>query len=273
MKNEFIVSALLLGDGCIEKLNNPNSKGPYRLAVSCSDKYFEYFEWKMNLFINHLGAKHYTLYEMVPQKVGLYNKRGNAGGSYKITSKYRVNDYYNYLYTNGKKDLTKYLNRVFNPLCLAIWFMDDGYIDNSAKNKNRDGKYHWGSLLFSLSTNNHDRWEVEYAVKFFKSKGLDCTMREHDKSTKHKRNGKENWCIHFRASASEKIWSMIKPYVYQVGPTMLHKFRLAVHLYDMEGTREDIELSTLTPLNLIDAKRRLARVESNKKISLVNEVL
>lgn len=236
VRKSQIVTALLLGDGgieCLKKRKNSKYGKPYRLSVCCSEVYKDYYNFKKKLLVSCFPDTDFVEY------LTRHNNVNGARG-YKLCTKKDVKQYYDFLYTDGKKDLKKYLMRVYNPLCMAIWFMDDGGTYNH-KNKNRDGKYYWSTPLFFLCTNSFREWEVDYAVSFFKCNGLDCRKTDCDK----KNDGSHNHRIDFRASATQDIWRMIRKYVYLVGPEMLYKFRLPLHIYDRNGSRDDIELKTI----------------------------
>lgn len=130
-----------------------------------------------------------------------------------------------------------------HPLCVAIWFMDDGNCQ-SGISKHRDGTKYLSRPYFRLATHEFDYSQHEQAVKWFKENfGIIPTISKQIER-RWKKEPYVQYYLSFPTKDSTQIWDIIKPYVHQV-PSMMWKFRFAVHFFDYGGSNKDIELSTV----------------------------
>lgn len=237
-----VITALLLGDGgiAISNRNRPNPS-PGMFYTCASVKFKDYYEWKKGIFREAVG------YDGKEYKVENSSRESTKKSSdllcYQYFSVDLVRPYANFLLSNYKKQLPKFLLRMHHPLCLAIWFMDDGNCQSSIS-KHRSGEKYLSRPYFRLATNQFDYSQHEYAVKWFADKwGVRPSIcRQIEK--RFRDEPYYSYTLRFSANDTEKIWGIIRPYISQVD-SMMWKFRFSVHFYDYKGSNKDLELSTV----------------------------
>ena len=147
------------------------------------------------------------------------------------SNKKDITPYYKFLYrnNNGKNErvCSKFLQRLNHPMCLAIWFMDDGSCCGN-KSYNSKGEKYFTSYSFYLATNQFNYSDHELMVKWFKQEfDIDCKIYKQIYSNpNHCGYGRIEYRLRFNASNSKKIWQLINPYVIQFD-SMKYKFRFA----------------------------------------------
>lgn len=161
LKSFFVGS--LLGDGHVGEKNKNTGKAGY--IESHSHKQREYLEWKEKLLLNNLNCDTY---------IKDYNSlvKGKTYKTCYLVSKH--SKYFGKLrdlwYKGNKKILPEeFVERHFDPLSLAIWFMDDGHIEF----------HHNGSpKIFEMATYNFTLKEVAFLCYLIHKKfGIRCTPR------------------------------------------------------------------------------------------------
>lgn len=107
----------ILGDGFLEK---PCRNGS-RLVIKYDDKSFEYLRWL------HTKLKPFGVSE-IKKKLG-YNQH-----YFSTKPSLEAANYWYLFYPKGKKTVPNSIQEILNnPLSLAIWYMDDGNLDNRPK--------------------------------------------------------------------------------------------------------------------------------------------
>lgn len=194
-----LLIALLIGDGTI------SSNYVFKLSHSTDQR--EYLEWKVKL-LNKLGIKNNGIKEYV-SSCG-YNK-----GMKVIYSQMSLNSTIKALrrsiYT-PKKTLTRNLLNWLDEQGLAIWFMDDGFI-NVNESKQRNGSIQRNIRIstcvdeqtcYMIIQYFKERWNIDFKPFIEKSKLYSISAR-----------GNEN---------SDRFIKLVKPYIEQV-PSLLYKIR------------------------------------------------
>lgn len=141
-----LLFALALGDGYVRL-----HKGSYQLEITHSVKQLSLFNYKISLIKEIL-------------KKNIYSREINQ----QIYKSYRLEVIHPYfkiirksLYPNGQKLISaKILDKINNPHCIAIWYMDDG----SLYPKKRNGKIHAFELVISTYCSEE---EAKLIVNFF----------------------------------------------------------------------------------------------------------
>ncbi len=118
-----VLVGILLGDGCLETLNNGRT---YRLKVEHSVKQKSYFLHLFNIFrewILHnepvirekrVDGKLYTTLSFTTVSHGSF--------------RFYAHQFYD---KSGKKRVPKIIKRLLDPVALAYWFMDDGSVKSN----------------------------------------------------------------------------------------------------------------------------------------------
>ena len=182
-EQEQMILGSLLGD---LNLSNPqsNRNNNSRLAIVHSIKQEALFMKKVEILGNFMGA--YRLETPPPDK-----RTGN------IYQTYRGNSYahpiftniYNTLYINNVKTVTEdYLSKIYHPIALAYWFMDDGTNN--------------GTIATGLFSINECKLLQKWLLEKF---NIESTVQE-DKN--------HNWTyIHIKQKSRHHFEELIKPYI------------------------------------------------------------
>lgn len=194
-----LLIALLIGDGTIS--NN------YVFKLSHSIEQKEYLEWKVNL-LDRFGIKNNGIKEYISSCGYNYGKRVlYSQMSLHSTIKALRRSIY-----IPKKTFTRKLLNWLDELGLAIWFMDDGFI-NINESEQRHGSIQRNiriSTCVDKQTCNmminyfKEIWGVEFRPFLEKSKLYSLATRTNDDT--------------------DKFIEIVKPYVEQV-PSLLYKIR------------------------------------------------
>lgn len=194
-----LLIALLIGDGTI------SSNYVFKLSHSIDQK--EYLEWKVNL-LNRFGIKNNGIKEYISSCGYNYGKRVlYSQMSLHSTIKALRRSIY-----IPKKTITRRLLNWLDELGLAIWYMDDGFI-NINESEQRHGSVQRNiriSTCVDEQTCNmmidyfKERWGVEFRPFLEKSKLYSLATRTNNDT--------------------DKFIEIIKPYVEQI-PSLLYKIR------------------------------------------------
>lgn len=193
-----LLLGLLIGDGTIT--NHPDFK------MDHSGDQEEYLQWKGYL-LDIEGLKHSEIKEYI-QKVGY-----NVGGKVvriRVGTNSTIKALRRSIYRPNKTITRNWLNW-FTDRELAIWYMDDGYI-NVNTSAQRSSIQH--TIKIATCT---DIETTEVIIKYFMEKwNIKFRPFSEGKNTYSIASSSENDCLNFV--------KLIKPYVEQV-PTMLYKIR------------------------------------------------
>ena len=185
-RQQEIVFGTLLGDGYLRPTNGNAENHSYALALCHGEKQLEYLKWKLNEFENFVTTRNF--------QINTRQFRGNAPTyAFSTISHPFLNEAYRICYcANGKKDIsTQWLERI-TPLSLAVWYMDDGSLNQ---------RYH----TVVLCTNSFSREGQLLAIDFLKDRyGIQAVLEP-------RRNGQTVICIN--ASQSRKWMDLIGPHV------------------------------------------------------------
>lgn len=194
-----LLIALLIGDGTI------SSNHVFKLSHSVDQR--EYLEWKVQL-LNRYGIKNNGIKEYI-SSCG-YNKGKEVLYS-QLSLHSTIKALRRSVYT-PKKSFTRNLLNWLDEQGLAIWFMDDGFI-NINESEQRHGSVQRNiriSTCVDEETCNmiiqyfKEVWDIEFRPFLEKSKLFSIATRTNKES--------------------DKFIEIIKPYVKQV-PSMLYKIR------------------------------------------------
>lgn len=228
-----MILSLVLGDGCLS-LTQPTKTGRKYgiLAIQHGEQQLDYLQWKTELVNKLLGKK---------TKPGKH-KRGPT----LWTTDRRLKAWRKFIYSDGKKDITKILPFIRHPeMAIAIWLMDDGYVEPSI---DRDrGKLYSASLrLFTCSTPVASQeaiilWFIEHLqvtpkIKFQKRSRKNYVPK-----------GDDFPFLKFTVEDSLEIWGKIREFVLQF-KSMQHKFRYLEAIYQVrviKRTAKSVDLDDI----------------------------
>lgn len=186
-----IIVGKLLGDGHLETSNNGRT---YRLKIEHSIKQKEYVDWFYNEFKNWILTKPKKKEQIVNGKLYLkYWVNTLASGSLRF--------YGQQFYRDKKKVVPKLIHRWLTPLCIAVWFMDDG----SIKSKNHKARI--------INTQGFEKKEVLRLINTLSDKfNIQCKLRKQ----------KEGYQIMILAESADEFARIIKNHLC---PSMKYKIR------------------------------------------------
>lgn len=140
--------------------------------------------------------------------------------------------YYKVLYSTGRKKVTASLLRRLTPEAIALWIMDDGYLDFKKSSNTR---------YLRICTDSYTVQEHNLIIDYFKTIGIECFIKYH----KSDKNSEPKPRITFNGNNAQKLVSMIYPYVL---PCFYYKIDLKYQRMDsiniLPEYREAIEYIT-----------------------------
>lgn len=177
---EFIVGTML-GDGHLACIGKNKS---VRLNIIHSIKQIDYFFWKRRIMGNFIN--NCNIYE---------EKKRN---SIRISSASIVHNgfsfYHKLFYDNRKKVIRDRLIHYLTPLAMAIWIMDDGWLN--------------GNTNMRISSESFTKYENESLQSMIKINfGIRCKVNEYS------RNNKKYYYLSFNKRNSILLTNLIEPYI------------------------------------------------------------
>lgn len=149
-QNEYLYGGLL-GDDCLAF--SPNGKHPC-LQVVHSTRFRDYVEWKYKFWESLVRSGIRKIAVKTRNKIFFAHRFRTAVHPGFLP-------FYQELYRDRKKQITKRWLTNLTPLSLAIWYMDDGYF------RKKRGRIHFITLAFGEKGNKlirdyfFNKWEVE----------------------------------------------------------------------------------------------------------------
>lgn len=190
-QRSFILS-MVLGDGCLHNTSN-NVSGS--LTIDHGIAQADYIEWKAQ-FLSKITARN------------IKTRKGHKGKSIQISvcmKKFKA--WRKFCYPNGKKVLTRILPFITNPeFALAIWLMDDGYVEVNGSNK---------GAKFRIFTCSEPIKDHEYFIEWFRDKLKVTPKIAYQKEYPYLKFNQEDTLI---------LWEKIRDFVLQFN-SMKYKFR------------------------------------------------
>jgi len=207
-----IILGMCLGDSSL--LPNKQVKKSYRVLTNHSIKQLEYMEFKKSIFEN-ISSYRSSL------------KSGYTGESqcgFQTKSINISENFYNSLYKETKKTITKNIERWFTLRTLSIWYMDDGSISKSS-----------GCATFSTNSMSFD--EVQILSSIIKNKfGLESSVY----------NTKKGNVLVLNKINTMKMFNLISKYIH---PSMSYKFN---NIIEGNFDRSIYDISYNENLSVID---------------------
>lgn len=178
-----ILVGTLLGDGHLETQNGGKT---FRLRLEHQLRQKDYLEWI-----------HQQFKEWIPG--GIRSRIKKSGYEYVLFDTYSHGAFRFYaqqFYPRGKKEIPRLINKLLDPMALAIWFMDDGSWKSNRHN------------TFIIHTLGYSKEELESIRMILKKKfGLETSL--------HAQKGKY-WRLYIKSESANKFRDLIEPYISQI---------------------------------------------------------
>lgn len=188
-----------------------------RGQFGCEQISLELIAFKRKI-LEELTGREITISERHRENVVIEGRKVNSKKSFTV----RVNHphykkYYKVLYKEGKKKITASLLRRLSPLGIALWLMDDGYLDYKKSNNTR---------YLMICTERYSESEHRLIVKYFKETwDIDCFIKYHQRSKKSDKNPR----IAFNGNNAQKLVSIIYKHIL---PCFYYKINLRYQRMD-----------------------------------------
>ena len=161
-QQEQFILGTLLGDGCIRIQQNGNFPA---LSILHSKHQHDYVVWKYNKLAELCSAK--------PKDSNIIlNGKPFSRCEFRTLSLPCLMNIYNMATTDKKRVITQdWLDKIYDPMALAVWYMDDGFIENATHKITGKTKTRLISFAMGIATQGEcdllTQWLEQYwDVKF-----------------------------------------------------------------------------------------------------------
>ena len=181
-KQREIIMGNILGDGYLEFGGFHGT----RLQIKQKERYREYVFW---------------LYEKLRNLCLSSPRQRKDNGQWYFGTRFLVEltEFHRTFYSAGKKIIPKNISELVNsPLTLAIWYMDDGYLDWRPKDH----------YAFMINTDSF-RWKEVQLLKKMLKKNFGVQVNVYNSLCRGKRYPK----IYIGSKGRDKFFSLIEPYI------------------------------------------------------------
>jgi len=179
VQESFIIGSLL-GDGCIRKAK----KGSYSFRYTHCKEQREYSEWKSNFFDGNFRIRLDGVSEYSSKTSGAYEK------------------FRHHFYHNDVKKRYVPTDIVLDPLSLAIWYQDDGYLGDSCK------------LSVNFCTNCFCLEAINTLCQALRNVGIESKFH------RIKKENHEEYVITLGRKQTKMFFDLVAPYIH---PSMAYK--------------------------------------------------
>ena len=213
-----ITLSFLLGDGCMHYTSAKNKKGQPSsgcITIAHGNAQADYNAWKAKMlgFIYNRDIKIRPFNKGTATQISICVKRFKA--------------WRKFCYPNGKKDLPTVLKFIRHPeFALAIWLMDDGYVEPSL-DKRYPGKCY--GAVFRIFTCDQTPEQHAKMIEWFQK-----TFQVTPKVAYSKKDDIYYPFLKFNTPDSLKLWGFIREHVLQ-HKSMKHKFRYMEYRYQYKS--------------------------------------
>lgn len=193
-----LISAFMLGDGCLRIWNNrPNLPAAYYLSQV--DKHEKYVKWQQSVIeeITSTTLRHYP-----PAVTDGVNRQGY----YRLESKSHpmLQTIRERWYHDGRKTISLHDLKLMDWQMMAIWYMDDGYILNS------ENKYHNNCVY--LCTDCFTEAEVVFLQKIiYSTLGVAMNIRQRGR----KKDGTRIFRLMANKEQALKFLDGVRPHIFK----------------------------------------------------------
>lgn len=212
-KRSMILS-MVLGDGCLHYIKN-RGKLFGGLTIDHGLQQSDYQTWKAKIVGNIVG-----------RNINL--RTGHKGKSIQFNVCWkRLKAWRKFCYPNGKKSIKKILPFITLPeFAIAIWLMDDGYVEPSISKLADGSKKNYGARLRLFTESQPVEDHVEIIQWFVNNLDIKPTI----KFTFEKKRNRTIPFLKFTQEDSLKLWGKIRVDVLK-HKSMQYKFRYLEQVY------------------------------------------
>lgn len=206
-----LLLSMVLGDGCLY-IHKRGHKSYGAINITHCLAQLDYLTWKRDLVATcidrQLNIRHFDNTRGIGNKI---SKQACVA-----TTWIRFKAWRKFCYPNGKKDKSKILKYIIHPeIALAIWLMDDGYVEGKLDKKSNKC-YSACFRIFVCDQSDAQIYDIqEWLIDKF---GVNS------KVALQKTRAKQYPFIKFSARDSMILWEVIRPLVLRF-ESMRHKFR------------------------------------------------
>lgn len=210
-KRSMLLS-LVIGDGCLH-YHHRGAKTYAGLTIAHSPKQADYIAWKAKLIGSILGRE---INLRTTSNAKGFGTNSEAKLIQIAASWKRFKAWRKFIYPKGKKDKSLILRFITNPdFLMAIWLMDDGYVEGRIDQKHN--RCYTASLRIFVSDQSID--SCNRIIAWIKKQyGFEVKLRM------QKHRGKSYPFLKICAFDSLKLWDTIRSFVLQF-KSMQTKFR------------------------------------------------
>lgn len=185
-----IIFGTLLGDSWL------SARGQFQ----CEQVSLDLINYKRKV-LEQLTGRKLNISARQRQNVVIEGRKVNSKRTFKIAINHpHYKKYYKVLYKEGKKKITASLLRRLTPPAIAMWIMDDGYLDYRKSNSTR---------YLMLCTDSFSWNEHQLIITYFKSLGIDSFIKTHQRNKMATVNNR----IAFNGKNAQKLVGLIFPYM------------------------------------------------------------
>jgi len=205
-----LLLSMILGDGCLHNTSNNNSGA---ITVDHGIEQSDYITWKSQI-----------VSKLVNREVKV--RTGHKGKSVQFSVCFKkFKAWRKFCYPNGKKSIERILPFIKHPeFAVAIWLMDDGYVEPSYSKLADGSKVNYGAR-FRIFTCDKPVKDQDFIINWFKT-NLDVNP----KIKYQKKKDKEYPFLKFTQEDSLKIWEKIRDTVLKI-KSMRTKFKHIEDIY------------------------------------------
>lgn len=211
-----LILSLVLGDGSLGVYKVTSGNGYYgKLSIDHGLEQADYQAWKAKL-----------LSDIFERDVKV--RTGHKGKSVQVAiSDRRFKAWHSFCYPNNKKDLSKILPFIKHPeMALAIWLMDDGYVESSFSKLKSGDKVNYGAR-FRIFTCDQTLETQDKIIKWFETI---FQITPKIKFSFKKSANRHYPFIKINQKDSLILWTKIREFILQF-KSMRYKFRYMEDIY------------------------------------------
>lgn len=202
-----LLMSLLLGDGCLHRTG--------KFVADHGIQQADYVAWKAELLSDIFGRN----YQMMT---------GHKGNSVQVQAcDRRMRSWYKFVYKDNKKSIPRILRFIQNPeMALAIWLMDDGYVESSISKLSDGTKKNYGARFRLFTCDQSEENQLRIISWFKENFNADLKVKYmHDKRT-----NKTYPFLKINGEDSLRIWHIIRTWILKF-KSMQIKFRHIEQIY------------------------------------------
>lgn len=213
-----LLLSLILGDGCLHEIFS-SGKLYGGLTIAHANKQKDLLEWKAKL-----------ISDLTLRKVKIRKGKDDTQKQLSVCWK-RLRAWHKFCYPNRHKSISRILRFIRHPeFALAVWLMDDGYVESSISKLATGEKKNYGAR-FRIFTCDQSPEEHSQIGKWFEDT---FQVQIKVKQAWNSKRGKYYPFIKINQEDSLKLWQKIREFVLQFD-SMKYKFRYIEQIFQLRS--------------------------------------